>query len=683
MEQLDIFASLGQADPVSVPDPKAEYLELVKTINYHAERYYAQDEPEISDYEYDTMNNRLKEIEKEHPDWIVPESPSRRVGWKAEKGVLVKHNVPMLSLQDVFSREEVDEFVASMKEQFGEEAEFLVETKIDGLSMALRYEDGELKLAVTRGDGITEGEDVTMNAKMIKDVVRTLPEPVPYIEIRGEVYMTREAFARVNEQAEEEGKKPFANPRNCAAGTLRQIDTRITKERGLSLFIFNVQETRGITFKTHLEGYEYLKRNGVKVIETYYKCKTADEVWDAIQKIGEARGSLAYDIDGAVVKLNNLAEREKLGATIKFPRWAIAYKYPPEEKETKLLSVEINTGRTGRVTPVAIFEPVRLCGTTVSRATLHNQDFITQLGLGIGDTILVYKSGEIIPKIKGVIGSKRPDNWKLYQMPCECPVCGHTLVREADAADLKCVNMSCPATVAGRIINFVSRDCMDVKGFGDEYIRKLVEAGFLKDIADIYNLASKRDELIEAHILGLAKNTDKLLDAIETSRKDSPADRVLGGLGIPGVGKATAKELIRTFGSIDAIAQADREALSQASDIGEITAEGIYGFFHDADNMALMERLRQAGLNMERAEENIGSSLVGLSICITGTLQGMSRDEASALIEKNGGKVVSSVSKKTSYLLMGEDAGSKERKARELGVPIIDLDALKNMIGGE
>ena len=683
MEQMDMFASLEAAQTQDAPDLKKEYLELVKTLNYHAERYYAQDDPEISDYEYDTLNNRLKEIEKEHPDWVVPESPSRRVGWKAEKGVLVKHNVPMLSLQDVFSKEEVYEFVNSMKEQFGEEAEFLVETKIDGLSMALRYENGELKLAVTRGDGITEGEDVTMNAKMIKDVVWTMPEPVPYIEIRGEVYMTREAFTKVNEQAEEEGKKPFANPRNCAAGTLRQIDTRITKERGLSLFIFNVQETKGVTFKTHLEGYEYLKRNGVKVIDTYYKCKTADEVWDAIQKIGEARGSLAYDIDGAVVKLNNLAERETLGATIKFPRWAIAYKYPPEEKEAKLLSVEVNTGRTGRVTPVAVFEPVRLCGTTVSRATLHNQDFINQLGLGIGDTIVVYKSGEIIPKIKSVVESKRPSDWRLYQMPNECPVCGHSLVREADAADLKCVNMSCPATVAGRIINFVSRDCMDVKGFGDEYVRKLVEAGFLKDIADVYSLASKRDELIEAHILGLEKNTDKLLDAIETSRKDSPADRVLGGLGIPGVGKATAKELIRTFGSIDAIAQADKEALSQASDIGGITAEGIYGFFHDPDNMALIGRLKEAGLCFERSQENLGTSLAGLSICITGTLPGMSRDEASALIEKNGGKVVSSVSKKTSYLLMGEDAGSKERKARELGVPIIDLEALKNMIGGE
>ena len=631
-------------------DQKQEYLDLVKTLNYHAERYYNQDEPEISDYEYDTLNNKLKQIEKDHPDWVVPESPSKRVGWKAEKGVLVKHNVPMLSLQDVFSKEEVYEFVESVKKDFGDEAEFLVETKIDGLSMALRYEDGELKLAVTRGDGITEGEDVTMNARMINDVVRRMPDPVPYIEIRGEVYMTREAFAKVNEKAEEDGKKTFANPRNCAAGTLRQTDTRITRDRGLSLFIFNVQETKGVTFKTHLEGYEYLKKNGVKVIEKYYLCRTADEVWDAIQKIGEARGELAYDIDGAVVKLNNLAEREKLGSTIKFPHWAIAYKYPPEEKETKLLSVEVNTGRTGRVTPVAVFEPISLCGTMVSRATLHNQDFITQMGLGIGDTILVYKSGEIIPKIKGVVESK-------------------------------CVNLSCPATVAGRIINFVSRDCMDVKGFGDEYIRKLVELGYLKDIADIYTLKDKRDRLIEEKVLGLEKNTDKLLDAIESSRVSSPAERVLGGLGVPGVGKATAKELIRTFGSIDSVASAEIEELVNTSDIGEISANAIHDFFRDEGNAALIARLKAAGVKFEKeAAENASDKLAGLTFCITGTLPGMGRDEATALIENNGGKVTSSVSKKTSYLLMGADAGSKERKARDLGVNIIDLEQLKAML---
>lgn len=679
MEQLDLFSAIQGEDQV-----KNEYLELVKKLNYFAELYYSKDEPEISDYEYDTMNNRLKEIEKEHPDWIVPESPSKRVGWKAEKGVLVKHNVPMLSLQDVFEKEEVYEFVNSMKEEFGDEAEFLVETKIDGLSMALRYEEGELKLAVTRGDGITEGEDVTMNAKQIPDVVRQLKEPVPYIEIRGEVYMTRKAFESVNAKAEEEGKKTFANPRNCAAGTLRQIDTRITKERGLSLFIFNVQETRGITFNTHLEGYEYLKRNGVKVIENCYKCKTADEVWDAIQKIGDMRGELEYDIDGAVVKLNNLSERSKLGNTIKFPRWAVAYKYPPEIKETRLLDVEVNTGRTGRVTPVAVFEPISLCGTMVSRATLHNQDFIDQLELGIGDTILVYKSGEIIPKVKDVNKDKRPSDWQPYKMPENCPVCGHRLVRDEGGVDLKCVNMMCPGTLVNRIVNFVSRDCMDIKGFGTEYIRKLTEEKYIKDIADVFELKDKRDELIEGKLLGLEKNTDKLLAAIEEARVQTPADKVLAGLGIPGVGKATAKELIRTFGSIDAIAEADKDALLAVQDIGEISAEGIFNFFHDEGNKELMQRLKDLGLNFAKAESEVqGSALAGLTFCITGTLEGMSRSEAESLIESNGGKPVSSVSKKTSYLLMGADAGSKERKARELGVPIIGLEELKEMIAKE
>lgn len=667
---------MAQAD-----QEKNEYLELVKKLNHFAELYYAQDEPEISDYEYDTMNNRLKEIEKAHPDWIVPESPSQRVGWKAEKGILVKHNVPMLSLQDVFEKEDVYEFVNSMREEFGDEAEFLVETKIDGLSMALRYEEGELKLAVTRGDGITEGEDVTMNARQIPDVVRQLKEPVPYIEIRGEVYMTRKAFEAVNAKAEEEGKKTFANPRNCAAGTLRQIDTRITKERGLSLFIFNVQETRGVTFNTHLEGYEYLRRNGVKVIEQCFKCRTADEVWDAIQKIGAMRGDLEYDIDGAVVKLNNLSERSKLGNTIKFPRWAIAYKYPPEVKETRLLDVEVNTGRTGRVTPVAVFEPISLCGTMVSRATLHNQDFIDQLGLGIGDTILVYKSGEIIPKVKDVNKDKRPSDWQPYKMPENCPVCGHRLVRDEGGVDLKCVNLMCPGTLVNRIVNFVSRDCMDIKGFGTEYIRKLTEEKYIKDIADVFELKDKRDELIENKLLGLEKNTDKLLSAIEDARKETPADKVLAGLGIPGVGKATAKELIRTFGSIDAIAEADKDSLVAVQDIGEISAEGIYNFFHDEGNKALLERLKALGLNFAREESAVqGTALTGLTFCITGTLEGMSRSDAESLIESNGGKPVSSVSKKTSYLLMGADAGSKERKARELGVPIISLEELKDMI---
>ncbi|MCR4558331.1 MAG: NAD-dependent DNA ligase LigA [Saccharofermentans sp.] len=676
MEQLDLFSTINNSD-----SEHEEYIELVKKLNHFAELYYSKDEPEISDYEYDSMNNRLKQIEKEHPDWIVPESPSVRVGWKAEKGVLVKHNVPMLSLQDVFTREEVYGFVDSIRNEFGEETEFLVETKIDGLSMALRYEDGELKLAVTRGDGITEGEDVTMNARQITDVVKQMKEPVPYIEIRGEVYMTRKAFESVNAKAEEEGKKTFANPRNCAAGTLRQTDTRITKERGLSLFIFNIQETKGVTFNTHLEGYEYLRRNGVKVIENCFKCRTADEVWDAITRIGGMRGELEYDIDGAVVKINNLSDRSKLGNTIKFPRWAIAYKYPPEVKETRLLDIEVNTGRTGRVTPVAVFEPISLCGTMVSRATLHNQDFIDQLGLGLGDTILVYKSGEIIPKVKDVNKDKRPSDWKAYKMPDCCPVCGHRLVRDEGGVDLKCVNMMCPGTLVNRIVNFVSRDCMDIKGFGTEYIRKLAGEGYLKDIADIFELKDKRDELVDKGLLGRDTNTDKLLAAIESSRLETPADKLLAGLGIPGVGKATAKELIRTFGSIDALSEADRETLITVQDIGEISADGIFNFFRDEGNMTLISRLKALGLNFAKAEGEVqGSSLTGLTFCITGTLEGMSRSEAEALIESNGGKPVSSVSKKTSYLLMGADAGSKERKARELGVPVISLEELRDMI---
>ncbi|MCQ2504355.1 MAG: NAD-dependent DNA ligase LigA [Saccharofermentans sp.] len=659
---------------------KNEYDELVKVLNYHCDRYYNEDEPEISDYEYDQMNLRLKQIEKEHPEFIREDSPSRRVGWKAQKGILVKHNVPMLSLLDVFSKEEVDEFVNSTIKNLGEDTEFLVETKIDGLSMALRYDNGKLTTAVTRGDGINEGEDVTKNAMVIKDVVKTMPDPIEYIEIRGEVYMTREAFSKVNEEAEEAGSKTFANPRNCAAGTLRQIDTRITKKRDLSLFIFNIQESRGMEFKTHSDGYEFLKKNNVKVIDLYFKCKTADEVWDAIQKIGQARGELPYDIDGAVVKLNNIADRAKLGNTIKFPRWAIAYKYPPEEKETKLLAVEVDTGRTGRVTPVAIFEPISLCGTMVSRATLHNQGFIDDLELGIGDTIVVYKSGEIIPKIKCVNKDKRPSDWKPYRIPDSCPVCGHKLVREADAADFKCVNPSCPGTLVQRICNFVARDSMNIKGFGSEYVKDLVEKGYIKNIADIFSLKDRRDELVEEKILGLAKNTDKLLAAIEEAKANTSADKVLAGLGVPNVGKATSRDLIDHFGSIDALMNATEDDLIKVDSIGDISAKNIADFFQEEDNRVILEALKAAGAKFEGEIKEKGSALEGLSICITGTLPTLSRNEAADLIIANGGKVVGSVSKKTSYLLEGEAAGSKALKAKELGVASISEEDLMNMI---
>lgn len=448
---------------------------LRKEIEYHIERYYNQDDPEITDYEYDQKMNELKRLEREHPEYVTPDSPTQKVGGSAkrEAGVLVEHNVPMLSLQDVFDRGEVENFVAEMKKQL-DDPEFVVEYKIDGLSLSLRYEYGELKLAETRGDGIQYGEDVTANAKVIRDVKKKLKDKPEYLEIRGEVYMTEADFEKVNEKQELLGKKLFANPRNCAAGTLRQLDTAVTKERGLSMFIFNIQDARGISFETHTEGYEYLKKQGIRVIEEYTVCKTADEVWAAIEKIGENRGKLPYDIDGAVVKINRFSDREKLGATSKVPRWAVAYKYPPEEKETKLLDIELSVGRTGRITPTAVFEPVRLCGTSVSRATLHNQDFIDELDIGIGDTIVVYKSGEIIPKVRRVIHEKRPEGVKKFVIPDVCPVCGAKTEREKDTADIKCTSPNCPAQLERHMINFVGRDAMDIKGFGATYIMELV-----------------------------------------------------------------------------------------------------------------------------------------------------------------------------------------------------------------
>lgn len=659
-------------------DAKTRIEELKKTLEYHSNRYYNMDDPEISDYEYDSMMQELKKLEKEHPELVTPDSPTQRVGGtaKREAGVLVRHNVPMLSLQDVFSKEEVYNFVNEMQEQL-ENPEFVVEYKIDGLSMALRYEDGVLKLAETRGDGINFGEDVTENAKVIPDVKKKLKDALPYLEVRGEVYMKLKDFDAVNETQELLGRKPFANPRNCAAGTLRQLDSRITKERKLSMFIFNVQEVRGRTFATHTEGYEFLKKQGIHVIDDYKVCKTADEVWDAITRIGENRGNLGYDIDGAVVKLNRIADREKLGSTSKVPRWAVAYKYPPEEKETKVLDIELSVGRTGRITPTAIFEPIRLCGTTVSRATLHNQDFIDDLDIGIGDTIVVYKSGEIIPKVKEVIHAKRPEGTVRFEIPDVCPVCGAKTEREKDTADIKCTSPNCPAQLERHIINFVGRDAMDIKGFGTVYIEELVRLGYLKDVADIYDLKDYREELIEQGIIGKEKNTDKLLDAIETSKKND-AYKLLTGLGIPNVGKAAAKAILKYFKEFDALETADMEKLQEVNDIGEVSADCIFRFFGDEKNKVLLKRLREAGVNMAYIpEEGADERFAGQTFVITGTLPSMDRKEAAALIEKFGGKVAGSVSKKTAYVLAGENAGSKLTKANELGIKVIsDEDIL-------
>ena len=654
---------------------------LRKEIEYHIERYYNQDDPEITDYEYDQKMNELKRLEKEHPEYVTPDSPTQKVGGSAkrEAGVLVEHNVPMLSLQDVFDRGEVENFVAEMKKQL-DDPEFVVEYKIDGLSLSLRYEYGELKLAETRGDGIQYGEDVTANAKVNRDVKKKLKDKPEYLEIRGEVYMTEADFEKVNEKQELLGKKLFANPRNCAAGTLRQLDTAVTKERGLSMFIFNIQDARGISFETHTEGYEYLKKQGIRVIEEYTVCKTADEVWAAIEKIGENRGKLPYDIDGAVVKINRFSDREKLGATSKVPRWAVAYKYPPEEKETKLLDIELSVGRTGRITPTAVFEPVRLCGTSVSRATLHNQDFIDELDIGIGDTIVVYKSGEIIPKVRRVIHEKRPAGVKKFVIPNVCPVCGAKTEREKDTADIKCTSPNCPAQLERHMINFVGRDAMDIKGFGATYIMELVHLGYLKDIADIYDLKQHREELIEQGIIGKEKNTDKLLDAIEKS-KQNEAFQLLTGFGIPNVGKAAAKTILKHFGSIEALMQADMESLQQVADVGEVTALCIRNYFQDENNCKIIERLKEAGVNMEMAESGSEDGRFdGLTFVITGTLPTMDRKAAAALIEAHGGKVSGSVSKKTNYLLAGENAGSKLTKANDLGVSVISEEELQEML---
>lgn len=662
-------------------DIKEEVKTLREQIEYHSNRYYNMDAPEITDYEYDMLMQRLKQIEKVHPELVDASSPTQKVGGNAkrEAGVLVRHNVPMLSLQDVFSKEEVMNFVAEMQEKL-EDPEFVVEYKIDGLSMSLRYEQGKLALAETRGDGINFGEDVTANAKVIEDVKTTLKDAPDYLEIRGEVYMTEDAFSHVNETQELLGKKTFANPRNCAAGTLRQLDSKVVKERHLSMFIFNLQQSVGREFLTHTEAYEYMKSQHIPVIEDYRVCHSGEEVWDAICAIGENRGNLAYDIDGAVVKINRFSDRKLLGNTSKVPRWAIAYKYPPEEKETKLLDIELSVGRTGRITPTAIFEPIRLCGTSVSRATLHNQDFINDLDIGIGDTILVYKSGEIIPKVKEVLHDKRPAGVKTFVIPDKCPVCGAPTYREENTADIKCSSATCPAQLERHIINFVGRDAMDIKGFGTVYIEELIHQDYLHDIADIYELYEYRDELIEKGILGKEKNTDKLLGVIEAS-KENDAYRLLTGLGIPGIGKAAAKSLLDYFGSIDAVAKAEPEKLVEVNDIGEISAKAIYAYFRDPVSLGILERMQKHGVNMARLQAaDSDDVLADLTFVITGTLPGMGRKEAAELIERHGGKVSSSVSKKTNYLLAGENAGSKLDKANALGVTVLTEEELLEML---
>ena len=671
----------------NIKEIKAELSELRRKIRTYSKQYYDENASDISDYDFDMLMQRLKKIEAEYPELITKNSPTQKVGGTAQRevGILVPHDVPMLSLQDVFSEEEIRAFVTGVLSHFPT-AEFVVEEKIDGLSLALRYENGVLARAITRGDGTVQGEDVTLNARAISDVVEELHEPLPYFEVRGEVYMERAAFAEVNERQELLGLKSFANPRNCAAGTLRQLDARVTRERKLSMFVFNLQRAEGHSFSSHTEAYEFMRAQGIKIIANYSVCRTADEVWKAITEIGARRGELPYDIDGAVVKVNDFAQRAELGATAKAPRWAIAYKYPPEEKETVLRTIELSVGRTGRITPTAVFDPVQLCGTRVERATLHNQDYISSLDVRIGDTILVYKSGEIIPRVKAVVMEKRPEGTVPYVIGDQCPVCGSHAVRETDTADMKCQNPACPAQVENHILNFVSRNAMDIKGFGESAIIALTRGGYLHDVADIYSLHLHRSELISSGVIGREKSVDNRLGAIEASKTNTP-DRLLTGLGISGIGRAAAISLMQTFPSIDALQEAartDPQRIRAVPDMGEVSVQKLTEFFSSESGVALLDKLRAAGVNFESASiVRAGTSLEGKSFVITGTLPTLSREECTALITSHGGTVKGSVSKKTDYLVAGEAAGSKLQKAEDLGIPILDEAALKEMLRSE
>ncbi|MCR4902510.1 MAG: NAD-dependent DNA ligase LigA [Butyrivibrio sp.] len=661
---------------------KQEYQELCKTIKYHMDRYYNQDAPEISDYDYDQLMIKLKDIEKQYPDLISKDSPTQIIGGttKREAGVTVTHNVPMLSIQDVFSKEEVIEWVHEVRAMHPD-AKFDVEQKIDGLSMSIRYEGGNLSLAETRGDGLI-GEDVTANALVIPDVVKKLKNSYDYLELRGEVYMSHKDFDAVNERQEILGKKTFANPRNCAAGTLRQLDSKMVKERGLSMFIFNIQSGDDELMASHHNGLKRLEEeDGIKIAPSAL-CTTDEEILSQIDAIGESRGDLEYDIDGAVIKIDQIEYRNDFPAGSKYSAGHIAYKYPPEEKEAVITDIELSVGMTGRINPTAVFTPIRLCGTTVSRATLHNQDFIDSLGIGLGETVVVYKSGEIIPKIRSVVKEKHQEGMTVFKIPDICPVCGGKVVREPDTADMKCINDDCPAKLERRIVNFVQRDAMDIKGFGEEYIKALIGDGYLKNIADIYLLKNHRETLIAKGLIGKEKNTDKLLGVIENS-KNNEAYRLIAGLTIGNVGKASAKTLMKHFDSIDALMHASVEELQEVDDVGETTAIAIHEFFHKESNVLLMERLKEYGLNMEAPKTEGSNELSGKTFVITGDVTHFkNRNELVEFIESKGGKAAGSVSKKTTALINNDSTSNsgKNKKAKELGIPIWTEEEFLNNI---
>ena len=653
-------------------DIKRRIDELRKKLEYHSVKYYIEDAPEISDYEYDMLFRELKVLEDEHPEYYDANSPTVRVGGKAlDKFEKVTHTVPLGSLTDVFSFDELREFL----DKTGIADEYSVEAKIDGLSVALRYENGAFVRGATRGDG-NVGEDVTSNLR----TVRSIPLTIPYsgtLEVRGEIYMPRKSFELLNERRREKGESEFANPRNAAAGSLRQLNSAITAKRGLDIFVFNLQYCDK-TFEKHDESLDFLKELGFNVISLRKTLSDPESIIKQIELIGEMRDSLEYDIDGAVVKENVFERREQLGNTANTPKWAVAYKFPPERKETKLLDITVNVGRTGILTPNAILEPVRLAGTTVSRATLHNTDYIAKRDIRIGDMVYVQKAGDIIPEIVGVNLKARTENEKEYIFPKTCPSCGEPVIRDEEEAAVRCTNSSCPAQLTRNIMHFASKEAMDIDGMGEAIVKAICDNGFAKNYSDLYALTA--DQLSSLDRMG-DKSAYNLINAISAS-KTRGLDRLLCALGIRQVGSKAAKSLAKKAGNIDALFSMTKDELTEIPDIGEITAESIINYFSHPQTRELVDGLEKYGvLTVMENNENPNGALSGYIFVITGTLPGMSRDEAADYIEKNGGKVSSSVSAKTSFLLAGDKAGSKLTKAQNLGVKIITIDELKDMTG--
>ena len=655
-------------------EPKKRIEQLYDILNDANYRYYVLDNPAMHDFEYDRLLRELEDLEREYPELALPNSPTKRVGGEAlSKFEKVTHSVPLMSLQDVFSLEELSDFLLKIKENYPE-TEFTVEPKIDGLSVALEYENGIFVRGATRGDG-NVGEDVTENLKTIRSIPMTLSGAPDRLIVRGEVFMPKRSFEKLNARQEEEGKPLFANPRNAAAGSLRQLDPKIAAQRGLDILIFNVQHADGVTFQTHAESLDFLRTLQFKVITC--DCFTSvDEIQQKVLWINDNRESLTCDIDGAVIKVNDLGLRERLGATAKFPRWAAAYKYPPEIKPTVVEDIVVQVGRTGVLTPKAVVKPVRLAGTTVTNATLHNQDFISQRDIRIGDTVLIRKAGEIIPEILEVDFSKRPADSVSYRLPCKCPVCGADTQKDEDGAFLRCTGAECPAQLSRNISHFVSRDAMDIEGLGSSIVDSLIEKGFIRSPADIYYLSLEQMGSLWQKGDVAAK---KLLVAIDES-KSRDVSRLIYALGIRQVGAKTGKVLATQFGSLDALMQATVEELKEVPDVGEITAISIYEWFRQEQSQSMIEKLRIAGVNFESTRVLTDTRFAGMTFVLTGALTKFTREEATEKIELFGGKASGSVSRKTTYVVVGENAGSKERKARELGIPILSEDEFLEML---